>query len=585
MTVATERVFRSDETPQLKLVTRNIESVTVRAYKVDLETYFRKMHLAPRRRRARHRPDRSRQDVRVQGAEIRQVPAVGERRRGAASRRRPLRRDGRHRQQQDARGHHAADPIDLDVIVKSSRDEVFVFAENMLTGKPWAGVKLLVSNGREVFAEAETGPDGVLQKSYPELKDAGDVRVFAVGGGQVASNVVDLQGVGVARGLTDRGYVYSDRPAYRAGQPVNLRGCLRHAANDAYAVENGKKFTVEVFDSRNRLVGRQQVTLDDFGSFHANFLLPATSPQGQYRVLVHDDVGQNYQGTFQVHEYRLDPVRLVVDTPRRVYYRGEQIEGTIRADVLLRRTAGRPRNPLSTGRRAAQYTAATDAERRGPFQARHPRLQRDAKCSRWPSSCRSGTCKPAANFVLASRGFSVAMSTIRPVYVAGETFETTVKTIDAEGKPTAQKLKLKVLEQTVVAGKVGERLVREDDVATAADGAARQTVKLEKGGRYILRAEGTDRFHNPDQRRVPGPGLRRRGRRAAAHPGRPRTRSRSATRPRCNSTGARSRHWRWSRSRAPECWTTSWCPCRKGPIRWRFPWRPGWRRTSSWPWP
>ncbi len=46
MTVSTERVFRSDETPKLKLVTRNIESVTVRAFKVDLETYFRKMHLA-----------------------------------------------------------------------------------------------------------------------------------------------------------------------------------------------------------------------------------------------------------------------------------------------------------------------------------------------------------------------------------------------------------------------------------------------------------------------------------------------------------------------------------------------------------
>ncbi len=46
MTVATERVFRSDETPKLKLVTRNVETVTVRAYKVDLETYFRKMHLA-----------------------------------------------------------------------------------------------------------------------------------------------------------------------------------------------------------------------------------------------------------------------------------------------------------------------------------------------------------------------------------------------------------------------------------------------------------------------------------------------------------------------------------------------------------
>ncbi|MHC4399913.1 MAG: tetratricopeptide repeat protein, partial [Planctomycetota bacterium] len=46
MTVATGRLFRSNEKPKLELVTRNIESVTVSAYKVNLETYFRKMHLA-----------------------------------------------------------------------------------------------------------------------------------------------------------------------------------------------------------------------------------------------------------------------------------------------------------------------------------------------------------------------------------------------------------------------------------------------------------------------------------------------------------------------------------------------------------
>ena len=48
---------------------------------------------------------------------------------------------------------------DLDVIVKSSRDEVFVFAENMRTGKPWPGVQLLISNGQQVFAE-ETDRQG-----------------------------------------------------------------------------------------------------------------------------------------------------------------------------------------------------------------------------------------------------------------------------------------------------------------------------------------------------------------------------------------------------------------------------------------
>ncbi len=58
---------------------------------------------------------------------------------------------------------------DLDVIVKSSRDEVFVFAENMLSGKPWPGVRLLVSNGREVICEGTTDAQGVFRKNYKDL--------------------------------------------------------------------------------------------------------------------------------------------------------------------------------------------------------------------------------------------------------------------------------------------------------------------------------------------------------------------------------------------------------------------------------
>ena len=208
---------------------------------------------------------------------------------------------------------------DLDVIVKSSRDEVFVFAENMLSGKPWPGVRLLISNGHAVIGEGTTDAHGVFQKNYRDLpwsapaklpcrrwiashrpskrlhranriprpasgcccwllplrrlchvpcrptihlaecpphcqkqlrapasgrRAAGgavgvpnDIRVFAVVGNNVASNMLDLQGVGVAQGLTDKGYIYSDRPAYRAGQLVNIRGCLRRAVNDAYTVD------------------------------------------------------------------------------------------------------------------------------------------------------------------------------------------------------------------------------------------------------------------------------------------------------------------------------------------------------------
>ena len=62
----------------------------------------------------------------------------------------------------------------------------------------------------------------------------------------------------------------------------------------------------------------------------------------------------------------------------------------------------------------------------------------------------------------------------------------------------AQKLALKVFQQFTVEGRSGERSVAEYAVETApADRVGRHTLSLPQGGRYVLRAEGTDRFHNP----------------------------------------------------------------------------------------
>ncbi len=44
LSIATERVFRTNETPRIKLTSRNIDSVTVKTFRIDMETYFRKMH-------------------------------------------------------------------------------------------------------------------------------------------------------------------------------------------------------------------------------------------------------------------------------------------------------------------------------------------------------------------------------------------------------------------------------------------------------------------------------------------------------------------------------------------------------------
>jgi len=494
MTVASDRAFRTDETPTLKLTTRNIDAVTVRSYTVDLETYFRKMHTADGVERlniALIEPDAT-SELKVPGyARYQQIQS-------------PIQVPLPAKAKAGVMAVTVSSPTleattlviqsDLEIVVKSSRDEVFVFAQNMRTGKPWPGVRLLLSNGSQVFADQRTGESGVFQKAFRELQKTGNVRVFAMAEGHVASNVVDLEGVKPGRGLTDKGYIYTDCPVYQAGQSVHVRGCLRQVAGDQYTIEKDKRYTVEVFDGRNRMVWQGQAALSAFGTFEAHFVLPPTSPQGQYRILARDDAGHNYQGSFQVLRYQQDTIRLVIDTPPKVYCRGDVIEGTIRATYYY----GAPLVGREIRYQLSQepvVSAKTDAKGEVRFRLATRQFS-ESQVLPLVATLAEHALQATRHFVLAAEGFSLELSTVRPVFVAGETFELSVKTLDPETKPVARQLTLKVLELVPVQGKVGERLVEQHPLATAADGTARHTLKLAKGGAYMLRAEGTDRFDN-----------------------------------------------------------------------------------------
>ena len=500
LVIATERVFRANETPKIKCTTRNLQSVTVRAYLVDLETYFRKMHQARGVESLDITlidPDKT-FEMKMDGyADYREI--VQEIPVPLPTAAKEPKRAGVMVVTVSSKTLEASTMViqsNLDIIVKSSRDEVFVFAENMTTGRPWPNARLLISNGRQVFKEAATGPDGVFHAALKELKETKDVRVFAIAEEHTASNVVALRGVGVARGLSTKGYIYTDRPAYRAGQLVHVRGIVREVSEDVYTVPSGKKYTLEVFDARGRAIHTQEVTLGDFGSFHAHLMLPESCPQGDYRVQIREPAGQSFQGGFRVHEYQLEPVRLTVETERKVYYRGEEIVATI--NVQLYYGAPLPNREIRymLGQEPVQ-TATTDAK--GQVQIKLPtRDFQETQTLNLTVSLPERNLATQVPFFLATRGYSIAVSTVRPVFLASETFETTVTTKDAEGKPVARDLVVKVFQRTKVDGKTGELLVEEHKLKTnQEEGVGRVTLKLPKGARYVLRAEGTDRFGNP----------------------------------------------------------------------------------------
>ena len=489
--IVTERKFRSNEKPAIKVSTRNLKNVSIKLYRVDLTDYFRKLHLASGVESldiALIDPDKTIEHSVSEYQEFKKLEQAVEV---------PVEGPGVTAVTVSSDKLEATTMVvvsDIDLIVKSSRNEMFVFAENMLTSKPAEGVTLLVSDGNKVFAEHATGKDGVFQKSFEELKTVQDLRVFGFVDKHSASSQVSLEGLQFSVGLSARGYLYTDRPAYRAGQLVNVKGIIRWVTDDRYTFKVGEKYQLDVFDAQGRVIHTQEVALGEFGSFAANWQLPDQAQAGQYRVHVFQPGrDQSYEMSFLVQEYQLEPIHFSVELPKSVYYRGESVKGKF----VLKYYYGSP-----IAGRSIQYklgddrlwTATTDAKGEVAFDLPTQRYS-ESQPLQLVATFPERNLSTGQTVYLATRGYSIATSTLRDVYVLGETFDTSIAVSDPSGKPVATDLNLELIEVTTTPTGTGEHRVSEQAIKSdEKTGLARQTLRVEKPGRYIVRATGKDRF-------------------------------------------------------------------------------------------
>lgn len=489
--VVTERKFRSNEKPSIKVTTRNLKNVSVKLYRVDLTDYFRKLHLASGVESldiALIDPDKSFEHPVANFEQYRKIDQAIEIQ---------VEGPGVTAVTVSTDTHEATTMVvvsDLDIIVKSSRNELFVFAENMLTGKPADNVKLLVSDGSKVFAEAATGKDGILQKKFDELKTVSDLRVFGYTDQHSASSQVGLEGLQFSVGLSAKGYLYTDRPAYRAGQLVNVKGIIRWVTDDRYTFKVGEKYQLDVYDAQGRVIHTEDVALGEFGTFAAHWQLPEQAQPGQYRVHVFQPGReQAYEMNFLVQEYQLEPIQFSVDLPQTVYYRGESVKGKF----TLKYYYGSPLAGRTIQYRLGDdrlWTATTDAKGEVAFDLPTQRYS-EAQPVQLVANFPERNLATGETIFLATRGFDISVKTIRDVYVTGETFDAVVNVRNPAGKPVATPLKLEILEVTQTASGSGELRMSEQELKSdEKSGEGRKTVRFDKPGHYILRATGTDRF-------------------------------------------------------------------------------------------
>ncbi len=120
----------------------------------------------------------------------------------------------------------------------------------------------------------------------------------------------------------------SDKPAYRPGQVVHLRGLAFDAAGLKPVA--GQPVTFALLDPAGRQVDRGIAQLSEYGVAALDFTLPPDADHGQYtlRAALGDTLSER---SVTVGAYDLPAFRVTVETDRRFYAPGERVTGSVRA--------------------------------------------------------------------------------------------------------------------------------------------------------------------------------------------------------------------------------------------------------------
>ncbi|MBK8976527.1 MAG: tetratricopeptide repeat protein [Planctomycetes bacterium] len=496
MRVQTPRTFRSGETAHFVLTSRNIEQVRVRVWKLDLETWFRATHLPGTVDRLDVEviePDRTFDSgvddfIRFRETE-RQVPiGFGE--------------PGCYVVKVDDKELETTTMVlvtDLALIVKTSRHELLAFVQDLARDAPASGARVVVSDGQRIVAEGRTGDDGVWTWTGKELQTVAQLSAFAVDDRGSAAGTLGLDGLGYAEGLTPKAYTFTDRPAYRPGDVVQLKGIVREVRGGVYALPGAdSRYRLRIVTPGGRAVVDQAIELSDFGSFALEYPLSPDAELGGWRATVAAEGrgGQAWSAGFTVADFVLPALSVDIETDQRVVFRGEKIAGR----VVVRHFYGDPAVGRAVRIEARRPNGESDTVSGTTNAAGELRFEFGTEEFREESiaflaATVAGEASSAMRLVpVVTTALQIEVAMLRDVYLAREPFDAEVTVRDRSGEPVAAPVRVELFRRERRKGGIAEVRVAEASLRTTAErGQGRAGLAAERGGEHVIRVAVEDR--------------------------------------------------------------------------------------------
>ncbi len=235
----------------------------------------------------------------------------------------------------------------LNLTLKVSQREALVWATDMQSGQPAPNVSVvLYDQDLQSVGSAPTGSDGVARVSLESPNGTKGVTLafsaepFAAvfNGWSRGISPWDF-GLSGDYGLPEyRAHLYTDRPIYRPGQKVYLKGIVRAENDVRYSLPKGGSLHVTIQSPNGEQVFEKDLALDDYGAFDGELELAESAALGQYSIYAQMTSPAvsggpmqvwSFYAAFQVAAYRPPEFEVIVTPDQAEIVRGAATTATV----------------------------------------------------------------------------------------------------------------------------------------------------------------------------------------------------------------------------------------------------------------
>lgn len=208
-------------------------------------------------------------------------------------------------------------------ISKSDTEKTLIFVAEKNSGIAVAGANVSILKDKK-WTETVTDENGIA-----EIKGdfQGQFPIVVEWKGSPAAINAYFYSYGYS---SDKAYVYTDRPVYRPGQKVKIKGVLRSKLNSDYTLPAEKNVTVIIRDPRGNEEAKLTADLSEYGTYSTEYTLKDEPALGTYNIITKFN-NADYYSDFSVEEYRKPEYEISLTPEKDVYVRGDKLKFTVNA--------------------------------------------------------------------------------------------------------------------------------------------------------------------------------------------------------------------------------------------------------------